>query len=43
MTVVELRSYSLMTGNTSALIDSAVSGARREAIALTRASCVGLR
>ena len=43
MTVVEVRSYSLMTGSTSALTDSAMSGASRAAISLTLSSCAGFR
>ncbi len=43
MTVVEVRSYSLITGSTSALMHKVVAGAIRATISLTRSSCAGLR
>ena len=43
MTVVELRSYSLITGSTSALMHSVTLGARRVTISFTLISCAGFR
>ena len=43
MTVVEVRSYSLISGNTSELMQSVVAGAIRAATRLTICSCAGLR